>query len=291
MGILCFDIGGTDIKYGMIKKGKLLWSNSTPTEAFKGATDILEKLVTIINRIKIVEKIEGIALSTAGQVNPFTGEILYASDTIPKYRGKNPKKFIEKRVGLPTTIENDVNCALLAELKNYSVGGVVLFTIGTGIGGAIGLNGEIIRGDHFTAGEIGYMPVGIKTFQEIASTKALIDEVQKVTRKTNLTGYDVFELASKNKDVSLIVENFYTSLAKGFTNIILLLGCKHVVLGGAISQRDDLVDRIQKETKKFLPENIYENTHFHQAENGNLAGIIGAYEWFQQMNENKQNSY
>ena len=125
-------------------------------------------------------RISGIAISTAGMVDPETGTILHASDAIPGYAGISYKAYMEERFHLPCAVENDVNCAGLAE----SVSGAgkesrinLCLTVGTGIGGCLVVDGKIFHGASNSACEVGYMHLAPGAFQDEAATSALVRRV------------------------------------------------------------------------------------------------------------------
>ncbi len=138
---VCVDIGGTAMKYGVVQEeGKFLETGEIPTEAWKGGPGILEKLERICEEAGRRHRLSGICISTAGMVDCEKGEITFSGPQIPDYAGTGLKKRMEERFGLPCEVENDVNCAGLAECLAGSAKGcasVVCLTIGTGIGGAI----------------------------------------------------------------------------------------------------------------------------------------------------------
>ena len=112
MKILVFDIGGTAIKYGICQSGKLLSINECPTEAYKGGPHILQ---TICSLAEHSLPFDAIGISTAGQVNPQEGSIIYANSNIPNYTGTQFQKILQERFHVPVAVENDVNSAALGE--------------------------------------------------------------------------------------------------------------------------------------------------------------------------------
>ena len=130
-------------------------------------------------------RISGIAISTAGMVDPETGTILHASDAIPGYAGISYKAYMEERFRLPCSVENDVNCAGLAE----SISGAgkesrinLCLTVGTGIGGCFVVDGKIFHGASNSACEVGYMHLAPGAFQDEAATSALVRRVTERKR-------------------------------------------------------------------------------------------------------------
>ena len=155
------DIGGTAIKYGIIDgTGRILTRSEMRTEAEKGGPSILKKAVGIVQELKSKEEISGICISTAGMVDTEKGEIFYSAPLIPNYAGTRFKEVMEETFGIPCEVENDVNCAGLAESESGSAKGsssTLMLTIGTGIGGCIVLDHKVFHGFSNSACEVGYM--------------------------------------------------------------------------------------------------------------------------------------
>lgn len=242
MKIIGIDIGGTTIK------ADLYDDFGTSLNQFKeietiidydlGTNQILNQVCDLIGEYILNYSIDGVGISTAGVVNANTGEIIYAGYTIPGYIGVNFTSEIEKRFGLSTFVENDVNCAALGELwkgQAKDKKNVVMVTIGTGIGGSIIVNGQIVNGFNYTAGEVGYIPVGNSDWQSKASTTALIHLYQKKSLKTNQTGRTFFtDLSSGDKIAKETFEIFVENLTKGLLTISYLLNPEILILGGGI---------------------------------------------------------
>lgn len=296
MKIIGIDIGGTTIK------ADLYDDFGTSLNQFKeietiidydlGTNQILNQVCDLIGEYILNYSIDGVGISTAGVVNANTGEIIYAGYTIPGYIGVNFTSEIEKRFGLSTFVENDVNCAALGELwkgQAKDKKNVVMVTIGTGIGGSIILNGQIVNGFNYTAGEVGYIPVGNSDWQSKASTTALIHLYQKKSLKTNQTGRTFFtDLSSGDKVAKETFEIFVENLTKGLLTISYLLNPEILILGGGIlAKKDILLPEIQSSLAKnamdnrFLPKNVVAATL------GNEAGRIGAVKNFLDRISNK----
>ncbi len=296
MKIIGIDIGGTTIK------ADLYDDFGTSLNQFKeietiidydlGTNQILNQVCDLIGEYILNYSIDGVGISTAGVVNANTGEIIYAGYTIPGYIGVNFTSEIEKRFGLSTFVENDVNCAALGELwkgQAKDKKNVVMVTIGTGIGGSIIVNGQIVNGFNYTAGEVGYIPVGNSDWQSKASTTALIHLYQKKSLKTNQTGRTFFtDLSSGDKVAKETFEIFVENLTKGLLTISYLLNPEILILGGGIlAKKDILLPEIQSSLAKsamdnrFLPKNVVAATL------GNEAGRIGAVKNFLDRISNK----
>ena len=167
---ICIDIGGTEIKHGVLdENGKFLAKDKVPTEAFKGGPALLKKVLGIAADYLKYWKAEGICVSTAGMVDVEKGEIFYSAPLIPEYAGTKIKAGMEEEFGLPCEVENDVNCAGLAEAVSGAAAGAqsaLCLTVGTGIGGCIIIGGRVYHGWSGSACEVGYMHMDGKRFPD-----------------------------------------------------------------------------------------------------------------------------
>ena len=299
MYYICIDIGGTSIKYGVLsEKGEIFIDGTVSTKVTEKENFILsdvKKLVrNILDEYRNYE-IKGICVSTAGVVNPEKGEIAYAGPTIPKYTGTKIKEELEKEFSISCEVENDVNCAGLGEYWRGAGKGsksMVCLTIGTGIGGSVILDGKLLNGIGYTAGEIGYMDVNGNYIQNIASSKYLVEKVQKekVEREgitDTITGVDIFELAKRGDEICIAgIDEIISNLAVGVRNIIYLLNPEVIVIGGGITaQKEYLEEKIRKEVNDGMISDMFRKTRIELAQQGNQAGLLGALYNF--LNKNK----
>lgn len=258
--ILSFDFGGTDIKYGVVDTdGKILTREKEQTPK------TLENLTLFIkNRLKQYsnEGIKGIAIGSPGSVSD--EGIIYGSSAIPYIHGPNIKKHMEAETGLTVHIENDANCAALAEVWKGAATGkkdVAVVVAGTGIGGALIKNGIIHKGIHLHGGEFGYMILnsnnlgsGMNTFSETASTFSIIKRVaeRKQMDVSSLTGEQIFLMAEQGDEVcKQAISECFHMLAIGLYNIQYTYDPELILIGGGISARDDLIVHINKELERI----------------------------------------
>ena len=299
MYYICIDIGGTSIKYGVLsEKGEIFIDGTVSTKVTEKENFILSDVKKLIRNILDEYRnyeIKGICVSTAGVVNPEKGEIAYAGPTIPKYTGTKIKEELEKEFSISCEVENDVNCAGLGEYwKGAGKGSksMVCLTIGTGIGGSVILDGKLLNGIGYTAGEIGYMDVNGSYIQNIASSKYLVEKVQKKKeekegRTDAITGVDIFELAKKGDEICIAgINEIISNLAVGVRNIIYLLNPEVIVIGGGITaQKEYLEEKIRKEVNAGMISDMFRKTRIELAQQGNQAGLLGALYNF--LNKNK----
>ena len=292
---VCIDIGGTSIKYGVINEElDFLVTNEMDTEAKKGGENILNKIIEIVTMYKDDYKIDGICISTAGMVDCEKGEIIHSSSLIPNYTGTKIKSVIEEKFNIQCEVENDVNCAALAE---HFAGGAkgsnisLCLTIGTGIGGAIIVNNEVYHGAFGSGGEVGYMNMMGSTFQDLGASSVLVKKVAKmkgITEK-DINGKYIFDKAKKG-DIDCIkaIDELIEVLGQGIANICYIINPEVVVLGGGImAQKEYLYDKIRSSMDKNLIPFIGNKTRLEFAVNKNRAGMLGSYFNFRNMQKKR----
>lgn len=305
------DIGGTAIKYGLVnEKGEILESSQMKTEAHKGGPSILEKAVKIVENYVQRETICGICISTAGMVDVEKGEIFYSAPLIPDYAGTKFKETMETKFQIPCEVENDVNCAGLAEHVSGAAKGSrvsLMLTIGTGIGGCMILNGEVYHGFSGSACEVGYMHMNGSDFQTLGAASILSKKVTEWKQAEDAgkidaekadgmpekdgqgkysaeewSGYRIFQEAKKGDELCIrAIDEMADVLGKGIANICYVINPEIVVLGGGImAQEEYLKERIEKAVGRYLVPSIAEHTKIAFAKHQNHAGMLGAFYHF-----------
>jgi glucokinase len=287
MRILALDIGGTEIKVGLVNEnGEVLENKSCPTNAKNGGAALMAQVIGIVSEY---QKIDRIGISSAGQIHPYTGVVVHATDNIPGWTGINIKKSIEDQFNIPTVVENDVNCSALGEAF-YGAGknsdSFLCLTYGTGIGGAIIENRKIYTGSSFSAGEFGHMIThfdgesctcgGSGCYEAYASTSALCRAVSRGTGIEQISGREIFEHIEKdNKKVIGIVEEWIQEIVCGLVSLVHIFNPSTIILGGGIMEQSYITEKIEVSLKSKIMPN-YQNVVVKKAELGNKAGILGA---------------
>lgn len=282
------DIGGTAMKYGIIdENGNILVRGKQDTEAYKGGVSIVQKAVEIVKQYRTEQLLSGICISTAGMVDVEKGEIFYAAPLIPNYAGTQWKKTMETIFHIPCEVENDVNCAGLAENISGAAKGsrnVLCLTIGTGIGGCILIDHKVFRGYSNSACEIGYMNMDGSDFQTLGAASILSKKVAKAKGGTPeaWNGYRIFEEAKKGDGICIqAIDEMTDVLGRGIANICYVINPQIVVLGGGImAQEEYLKPRIQRAVERYLIDSIACKTKIGMAEHQNDAGMLGAFYHF-----------
>lgn len=281
---LTLDIGGTDIKYGVINlKDELVFKSSCPTNAHLGGANIINTIKNLFNELSKKYKLEGIAISTTGAVDETT-KMLIPNYTIVDYDKVNFRDDLAD-LNVLVSAENDVNSMGLCEfslVENYqNMNSLIALTIGTGIGGAIMINGKIFRGSAFTAGEVGKIIIdNNSSFEDLASTASLVRNAKAIYPNIE-NGLDVFNLYDNN-DAKIIpvVKNFYNNLAIGIANLVHILNPDHIVIGGGISSRPQFLDELHLALEGKMWEYLTDKFIISVAKTKNDAGMIGAFKNF-----------
>lgn len=279
---IAFDIGGTQIKYGIVSEiGRVVKRKTVATEIHLGGEQIIQKLIYVSKKIMNEHTIAGIGISTAGIVDINKGIVTGGADHIPGYSTIPIIDRLQEILKVPVSIDNDVNCAAFGEKWNGSVRGkenFIMLTIGTGVGGAIFIDGELYRGHSFSAGEWGNMLIEGKTFEEVASISGLIRLVRKYKGKGEWNGRTIFEWYDKgDREVAQAVGIFFKHLAIGISNLAYIFNPETIIIGGGITDRGkEFLKEVKEEVSKYLNQEIYNNCEIELAQNGNCAGMIGA---------------
>lgn len=279
------DIGGTAIKYGLLSAdGIIIHRGETPTEAWKGGPSILEKAITITDRFYQEHEIAGICISTAGIVNTEKGLIQHSAPLIPGYTGICFKEPMQQRFCVPCEVENDVNCAGLAE---YLTGAgkesdpMLMLTVGTGIGGCLVTGGHVFHGVSYSACEVGYMHMLGSDFQTLGSASSLVKKIaeRKQEPVENWNGLRIFSEARLGNSVCIkAIDEMTDIIGLGIANLCYVLNPQTVVLGGGImAQEDYLKDKIQTAVTSYLIDSIASHVTVTFAKHRNDAGMLGAF--------------
>lgn len=286
MAILVFDIGGTAVKYGLYQAGALQGTHSFPTPS---TWEKMKADLYSIYQEYSQEEIKGIALSSPGSVDVDQG-VIHGISAVPYIHEFPIVEELEALFALPVTIENDANCAALAELA-FGVArqaqNVLFFVIGSGIGGAVVINRTLHKGRNLFGGEFGYMMMGDhRTLSQSASPVHVAKDFSKQENLSlALTGKELFERAEGgDQQAQQALEGLYDALARGIFNASLVLNPDLVVLGGGISRRSDLVTRVQEKISILKEETEAREleVNLQVCQYFNDANLLGAVAHFQQ---------
>lgn len=264
--VFTIDLGGTHTKIAVIDQN----GNMTEKQTTNTPDSLYDLLDYIQNEVSYSDTFAGISISAPGAVS--NNGIIYGASAIPYIHGPNLKELIHKRTGLPVEIENDANCAAMAEIWKGNAKGkknIIVMVLGTGVGGSIIKDGNIHKGANLHAGEFGCMVLNsnslenkMEIFSNVASTSSIIRRVAKAKSidPDTLSGENIFALAEKGDAIcNQSIQEFYYMLALGIYNLQYMYDPELILIGGGISERENLTTCVKKELEQIV-QNIDEAT-------------------------------
>ena len=285
MKIAVLDVGGTAIKSGIWDGRKLTFCGEDKTETKKGGEGVLQCMKEILHRLH-AEEADAIGISPAGDVNADTGTIHYANQNIPGYMGTEIGKVLEEEFKVPVAVENDVNAAALGEYMEGAGKGTNCFlclTYGTGMGGGIVINGEVLEGKNWAAANFGGILIhpekripGVQLsgcYETYASTTALVRSVTKVDPQLD-NGRKIFE-AIERSEIKEAVDHWIDEITYGLISLIHIFDPDKIALGGGIMAQKYVYEEVRRKTTERV-ENNFRDIQLVPAELGNSAGMMGA---------------
>lgn len=304
------DLGGTTIKFAILTAdGEIQQKWSIRTNILDEGSHIVPDIIKSINHHIDLYKMHradfiGIGMGTPGTVDREEGTVIGAYNL--SWKTLQPvKKQIEEGTGLPFAVDNDANVAGLGEQwKGAGDNGddVTFITLGTGVGGGVIVNGQLVHGFGGAGGEIGHMNVepdgytctcgnrgcleqyasatGIvrvaedtaEQYEGNSQLKAMIDNGDQVTSKA------VFDLAKEHDYLAnMVVDKVCRYLGIACANVANILNPQYLVIGGGVSAAGDfLLERVNKNFLKYAFPTVRTSTQLKLAKLGNDAGVIGA---------------
>ncbi len=305
------DIGGTNLKAGLVnEEGQVLALKKMKIAEIDNQETLTRTMVSMIQDLAAaadipLDQIASVGVGVPGAVEIRSGSILYTCN-LP-LRNVPLRRLFHRYLQIPLYIENDANCAAVAE---YYVGAgrnskrFVTITLGTGIGGGIIHNGKIFHGSNGMAGEVGHMcivadgelcPCGRRgCWEQYASASALKRLTQQALERNPhsilarvvaenggaVSGRSAFIAARQGDPVGQRVCDMYIRyLSIGIANLINIFQPDTLAIGGGVSHEADtqlLIPVQQQVAKESIPCNRDKMTRIVKAQLGNDAGIVGA---------------
>ena len=304
------DLGGTNIAGGIVNEtGKIVHKGSISTFRERPYQEILKDMAFLALRIIKEsgidkEEIKAIGVGSPGTPNSAEGILIYNNNL--NFKNVPIRTELQKYINLPVLLDNDANCAALAESVAGAASGVadsVTITLGTGVGAGIVINHKIYSGFNYAASELGHMVImvdgdqctcGRKGCWEVyASATGLIRQTKVAAEQvpdslihklvqgdlTKVNAKIPFDAAKANDTTAKqVVSQYIKYVATGLINIINTLQPEVIVIGGGVSKEGDyllnpLHELINQEAycHEWIPQ-----TQIKIAQLKNDAGIVGA---------------
>lgn len=303
------DLGGTNIAVGVVnEEGRILHRLSIPTRQEKGFGEVIRNMAQLIHKVvtgsgHTLKDMKSIGVGCPGTPDCGNGVLLFACNL--GFHKVPIREELQKYIDLPVYIDNDANCAALAESVAGAAKDVdhsITITLGTGIGGGVIVNRRIYSGFNNAAAEIGHMVIAVGgeqctcgrrgCWERYASASALKNQTIAAAADNPhslinvISGGDMnrisaktaFDAAKKADETALRVISDYTKyVAEGLVNVInIFQPCVLVIGGGICAQGEYFLAPV----RKYVKESVYckeaEQTEIKVAEMGNDAGIVGA---------------
>jgi len=282
--VLALDVGGTKLAAGLMDRdGHLAQRHETPTRAHDGGGPaVMERLIDLATQtledagfrqddepgiwIGNSGRVHAVGLGTGGQVDPETGGILFANENIPGWTGIPTRDRLQESLGLPAAVDNDANCAALAEAtfgagKGHSI--TLCVTVGTGIGGGLVVDRQVYRGARGAGMEVGHILVdyqglpcvcGLRGCLEMyASGSSVLAEFLRRhgeegvrtflgVEAADASTHDVVAAAYQGlPEARAVVEHAGQFLGIGLASMTHVLDPSIIVIGGGMSDVWDLI--------------------------------------------------
>ena len=252
---LVFDIGGSSTKYALIENDKIIKKYSE--KSLSSMEEFLSFLKAKTEEFIKDYDIEGIGFSSPGTVDSKTYHV--GGLTALGYLGeKDFAKVIKETYKLPVAIENDANCAALGEIyyNNPTENLLAFVIIGSGIGGAVVKDGEILRGLSLESGEFGYMLFNdygeVKNLSRLGTLPNVRMTIKEKYGKDYDTYYIFDKYLKKEEPFYKEVDKMFTYLAMGLYNIAYSLNPEVIYIGGAISEDKNFVRALEEKLKEDI---------------------------------------
>lgn len=299
------DIGGTKIAGALVDNdGQIVREARRPTPATNG-DEIVQAVVDLVNELATDVEVIGVGVAAAGFIDAQQSTIVYAPNL--SWRNEPLKAKLEAEFDYPVIIENDANAAGWAEFR-YGAGRgarhMAMLTIGTGVGGAVIVDSNMLRGGFGIAGELGHIrvvPDGLLCgcgahgcIEQYGSGTALLRNAKALADSGQAEGARLRELQAEHGE--LTGEQVYQAIVEGDSGALRLLAelgawlgqtiaslsavldPEIVVIGGGVSAAGDLLlDPIRKAFLENMPaQGFRPELQIKAAEFVNDAGVVGA---------------
>jgi glucokinase len=308
--VVAVDLGGTKIALGVVSRQyRVLAREHYPTPAETGVDSVIQRIISAIGQITasaniISSQLGGISVAAAGAIDSRRG-IITLSPNLSGWRDIPLGSIIEDRLGIRTWLLNDANAAALGEHylgAGRGVDSLIYLAIGTGIGGAIIIDGKLYTGACGGAGEIGHMTIdtngprcecgNVGCLEQLAAGKAIAREAKErlgsgerstlteavAGKVENITAKEVAVAAQKGDPLAgEVINSAATYLGIGMVNLVNIFNPEMIVVGGGVAKMGDLLLKPARQVvmERAFPESVAA-VRIVTTELGDDAGLLGA---------------
>jgi glucokinase len=285
MEVIGIDLGGTAIKLGRFTRdGTCTRSVTIPTPQPSRPEAVIDMMVYAIGKLAPdLTEILAIGVGTPGPAD-FAGRVAKIAINLDDWIDIPVANLLQSRTGLPTVVGNDGNCAGLGETwlgagRHYR--NSVLLTLGTGVGGAVFINGELFTGHGGSAGELGLITLDAGGHGCKSGNSGSLEQFlsgQAIRRMTGKEPKEMGELADLgDRDALAFWDSYGSNLGIGLTTIIYILTPEAAIIGGGISASAQyFLPAAARELNRRVMPTSRPALQLIQAELGNQAGMTGA---------------
>jgi glucokinase len=297
MNAIGIDVGGTNIKYALVQEGgEILFESIRKTESDPVIFRVMGNIKKSIHEvIRFAEEnnltISGIGVGAPGIIN--NGLVTACIGNLPELEGMPLERLLREHFLMPVKVENDASLMALAELWFGAAKGltdVIFLTVGTGIGGAMVLNGKLYAGFENRGAEFGHMHVATNGFtctcgaigclEAMASVPALIKEYRSFhpAIQEEPDGREIVALYHANQKAAVLAMNHHFDyLGTGIAGLINIFSPQKVIIGGGITEAGSFyTDQIRKNALSKAMKETSVQTSIEPAMLRNKAGFLGA---------------
>jgi glucokinase len=292
---IAIDLGGTAIKLGrFLKDGTCIDSITIPTPQPATPEAVIDAIVAAVEQLNVEKNCVALGVGMPGPADA-AGRIAKVAINLPRWTDIPLAEWLEKKTGFPTVIANDGNCAGLGEAwlgagKRFK--NLILLTLGTGVGGAIIIDGKLFVGHQGAAGELGLVTLNPDGPPCNSGNQGSLEQyvsVQAIRRATGKEPAEWGKLAREgDKEALAFWQEYGRLLGAGLTSSIYVLAPEAVVIGGGISASAEFFfPTTLAEIERRVLASSRVGLELVKAELGNQAGIVGAAKLAWQMLESK----
>ncbi|MGI0489281.1 ROK family protein [Pantanalinema rosaneae CENA516] len=282
--VLGIDLGGTAIKLGRFTRdGTCLQTLTVPTPQPATPEAVLLAMVEAIDQVDPDHHAQAIGVGTPGPADA-AGRIARVAINLSGWQDVPLADWLEAKTGRSTVIANDANCAGLGEAwlgAGRWFRHLILLTLGTGVGGAIILDGKLFVGHHGTAGELGLITLNPDGPPCNSGNQGSLEQYAAVTairRRTGLEPEALGQLAIAGDATALeFWQSYGRDLGAGLASLIYVLTPEAVIIGGGVSASAEFFfPAMQTEIERRVLPSSRAGLQLLKAELGNQAGMVGA---------------